>query len=327
MDTPLPDTGPPRPGGDRDLRLARRLDAGGAADGLEGGADPLHDVLRAVRPSAAAVDTDTTDRLWAGIDAEIGRARPEHARRDRPPLRLVRRPAVRWAVAATALLTVGVSMWLAQRGPDLVAAAGADTVTWEAPDGSTVVLRPNSRLDRLDDDARAYRLDGEAFFAVAPDPDRPFTVEAGGAAVRVLGTRFDVSTWGDRTAVFVEEGRVAVRAGSPRGRGGGAEIVLEAGEAATASTSGVEVLPGASAETFLDWRRGEAAFEREPVGRVVDEIAQHFGLVIVLGPEVARESVSGVIALDSAAQALDDLGRILGGRFEPDGSGYRFVRP
>ena len=305
MSTLLPDT-------DRDLRLARRLDAGEAADG----SDALLDVLRSVQPKASALGADVSDRLWTGIEAEIGADRLA----DRAPLRLVPSHVIRWAVAALVLLAIGVSVWMTQRGPDIVAVASAEIVTWDAPDGSTVTLRPHSRLVRLDDDARAYRLEGEAFFAVARDPERPFTVEAGPGVVRVLGTRFDVSTWGERTAVFVEEGRVEVQ-------GAASEVVLGAGEAATVGVAGVRTLPTASAEAFLDWQRGEVVFERESVRRVADEIGQHFGVSVTVPGDAARESVSGVIVLESAAQALGDLGRILGGRFERGEGGYRFVRP
>ncbi len=307
MSTPLPDD-------DRDLRLARRLDAGVAPDGT----DPLHDALRAARPEASSLGADASERLWAGVAAQIGADRP--AVRDRAPLRLVRSRAMRWAVAAVVVLAIGAGLWMAQRGPAVAAVAEAEIVTWDAPDGSTVVLRPHSRLVRLGGDGRAYRLDGEAFFAVARDPERPFTVEAGPGTVRVLGTRFDVSTWGAQTEVYVEEGRVEVEATASR-------VILGAGEAATAGPTGAQALPNPSAEAFLDWQRGEAVFERASVRRVADEIGQHFGVAVSLPADEARASVSGVIVLESAPQALGDLGRILGGRFEPVGGGYRFVRP
>jgi hypothetical protein len=41
---------------------------------------------------------------------------------------------------------------------------------------------------------------------------------------------------------------------------------------------------------------------------------------------MAAETVSGIIPLESAEQVLGDLGRILGGRFEPTDDGYRFVQ-
>ena len=293
----MPDSPPPAD----DLRLARQLDAGAAPDGT----DPLHDALLSARPAPLAVEPDASERLWAGIDAAT--------REGRPALRLVR--VSRWAVAAAAVLAVGAGLWFATRGPDVVAVAQAEVETWAAPDGSTVTLRPNSRLVRLGD--RAYRVEGEAFFAVAPDPDRPFSVETNAATVTVLGTRFDVSTWGDRTAVFVDEGRVEVR--GPLGAS-----VLGAGESATVAPGGRVIAASASAASALDWQRGEAVFEREPVERVLAEVGQHFGITVSAAYGVEDQAISGVLSLDSPAVALDALGRILGGRFVPDGDGFRF---
>lgn len=310
MSTPSPD--------DRDLRLARRLDAGEAPDGT----DPLHDPLRALQPEPAAQDTETAERLWARIEGEIetdsarSAIRPARAP-DRSPLRLVRPRVVRWAAAAAVLFAIGVSVWMIGR-PNAVIVATAEIVTWEAPDGSTITLRPHSRLVRLDDE-RAYRLEGEAFFDVASDPEAPFTVEAGPADVRVLGTQFVVSTWGERAEVFVREGRVRVSADAEA-------LELGAGEAAAASEASVVALPTPDADAFLDWQRGELVFEQTPLQRVADEIGQQFGISVTVPPAMASETVSGIIPLESAEQVLDDLGRILGGRFEPTDGGYRFVQ-
>lgn len=53
-------------------------------------------------------------------------------------------------------------------------------------------------------------LQGTASFAVTPNPQRLFRVEAGGVAVEVLGTRFTVEQIGERVRVAVQEGRVRV---------------------------------------------------------------------------------------------------------------------
>jgi transmembrane sensor len=59
---------------------------------------------------------------------------------------------------------------------------------------------------------------GEALFEVRPDPRRPFTVTAGDASIRDVGTRFNVYRGADNTTVSVLEGevQVSVRQGSPR---------------------------------------------------------------------------------------------------------------
>jgi ferric-dicitrate binding protein FerR (iron transport regulator) len=51
---------------------------------------------------------------------------------------------------------------------------------------------------------------GEAIFQVAPDPIRPFVVETGPLAIRVLGTQFDVYRQNLATRVSVIQGKVQV---------------------------------------------------------------------------------------------------------------------
>src|SRR6185312_16380584 len=53
-------------------------------------------------------------------------------------------------------------------------------------------------------------IEGQALFAVAHDVARPFIVSAGNAAVRAVGTQFDVYRKQTGTTVTVVEGRVAV---------------------------------------------------------------------------------------------------------------------
>ena len=80
-------------------------------------------------------------------------------------------------------------------------------------DGSIIDLNTNSDLRvRLRGDTREVRLvRGEARFQVAPDSTRPFTVVAGGAAVRAVGTAFSVRLHdSDQVDVLVAEGQVAV---------------------------------------------------------------------------------------------------------------------
>ena len=61
-------------------------------------------------------------------------------------------------------------------------------------DGSRVTLAGDSaiNLDLTDHQRRVTLLRGRVYFQVAPDPQRPFLVEAGEARVRVTGTRFEV---------------------------------------------------------------------------------------------------------------------------------------
>lgn len=308
MSTPLPPE-------DRDLRAARQLEAG------ETSGDALLNVLEPFRAEPASVDAETADRIWAKVEAQTRPATSPRAA-DRQPVRGLLRVRTRrmgWAAAAVLACLAGLTVWTLLQSPQaLVAEAGATALDVASPDGSTITLRPHSRLVRIDDDGRQYQLEGEAYFAVARDTEHPFSVETATGTVRVLGTEFDVSTWGMRTTVFVAEGRVELAAA-------GQAVELTRGEAAWASDAGIERDSAAVAETYLDWRDDRLVFDRQPAGRVADELAQHLGRTILLPDAVAAETLSGTLTLDDTA--LDQFGRVLGGTFTrgPEGEA-RFSR-
>ncbi len=82
-------------------------------------------------------------------------------------------------------------------------------------DGTRITLSPLStvRYNRLPPtNKREVLLEGEAFFDVARDPDRPFYVYSGGIVTKVLGTSFRVKSDPDanRIVVAVKSGKVAV---------------------------------------------------------------------------------------------------------------------
>ncbi|MEI9806510.1 MAG: FecR domain-containing protein [Bacteroidota bacterium] len=66
------------------------------------------------------------------------------------------------------------------------------------PDGTTVWLNAGSKL-YYDGDftgaTREVRLEGEAFFDVVKQPDRPFVVHTSGIDIKVLGTAFNVKSY------------------------------------------------------------------------------------------------------------------------------------
>ena len=82
-------------------------------------------------------------------------------------------------------------------------------------DGTRVWVNAGSRLiypSAFDDDRREIYAEGEIYIEVAHDAARPFTVHTGKMDVRVLGTRFYVSSYGrDRTQeVVLRSGSVNV---------------------------------------------------------------------------------------------------------------------
>lgn len=269
-----------------------------------------------------APQPEQSARMWAAIEAETAEAHGAEAKETATIFALP--SAFRWAVAASVAIAAVVA-WLVLTGapePVQVAAASTSIETYTAPDGSTIRLRPHSTLYRIEiDGARRYQLAGEAFFDVTTRPE-PFIVEAGALRVEVLGTRFTTHTWG-QPAVYLQEGRVQVSTGR-----GGERVTLQPGQRSALTADGTLTPPTeADSVAALDWLRQEIAFQSEPAASVVAELEQHFDVTIALPDDVAREPLSGRIALEAPAQSLSDLGLVLGGRFERVGDGtYRFVQ-
>lgn len=121
----------------------------------------------------------------------------------------------RWAAAlaaAAALVVAYVGYWRPQHYASDAATEVGALRTLHLPDGSVVKLNTNSEIavGFSPAERRVELLRGEASFAVAKNPARPFTVTANGVAVRAVGTAFNVRLAAQSVEVLVLEGRVKV---------------------------------------------------------------------------------------------------------------------
>lgn len=79
------------------------------------------------------------------------------------------------------------------------------------PDGSHLVLNSFSGIEYPADfpqRGRNLNLKGEAWFDIAPDPSRAFSITAGPVTVKVLGTSFNIRETPDSVLVALESGSV-----------------------------------------------------------------------------------------------------------------------
>lgn len=125
-----------------------------------------------------------------------------------------RMPTLR--IAALLVLAVGIGWMLRQWLPatKTVSIQSYATVLRDTlSDGSVVTLNKNSALSwpgRFHGDTRKVGLQGEAFFNVAPDKDKPFIIQVNDVTIKVIGTSFNVRSVRGHTQVIVETGAVQV---------------------------------------------------------------------------------------------------------------------
>ena len=167
------------------------------------------------------------DAIWQRLKLPTATPAPRvrqlvSARRAKAPLR--------WA-AAVGLLALAIGgllpyarHWQATSTPGTTAATGwtryhnttQQNQILRLPDDSRVTLHPGSSLRYAAGLAGARRevyLEGEAFFQVHKNPDRPFLVLTNQVVTTVLGTSFDVKAYpgSAQALVAVREGKVAVQ--------------------------------------------------------------------------------------------------------------------
>lgn len=140
-------------------------------------------------------------------------------------------------------------------------------------DGSVAAINTSSELEvNMQPRLRAVKLErGEAWFAVAKDPDRPFVVESGPVRVRAVGTAFSVRKREDGSDVLVTEGVVEVWTEDgktpPRRVAAGERVFADNG-------AGILVPPKAEADLTrqLAWRDGQIVLD----GQTLAEAAAEF---------------------------------------------------
>jgi transmembrane sensor len=145
-----------------------------------------------------------------------------------------RRTVTFGSLAAAAALAVGLFVWSRPlpADPTLSAPALSATTTPRLvtlSDGTVVQLNTGGEVsERFTAATRHVTLTrGEAHFAVAKNPARPFIVQAGALQVRAVGTAFNINLQSAAVDVIVTEGRVQLTTGRPDAP------ALNAGERAT----------------------------------------------------------------------------------------------
>ena len=235
---------------------------------------------------------------------------------ERPSRGLSRRTLMIGAFVGTGALAAG-SLVL----PDLLVGLRADHTTAtaeirriELADGSVVTLGPASAIDV--DYATAHRtvklLAGMAYFEVAANPSRPFSVLSGEVEATALGTAYDVSNDAGIVSVSVNHGRVAARTtnGSI-----GEELVAGDWIVFDPENLGIASRGSREAAQIAAWRSGMIVADRETVSALVARVSRWLpGKVVIADPYLGSRLVSGVFDLGDPLRALEALVRPFGAR-------------
>ncbi len=274
-------------------------------------------------PSGPAEAGDA-DAVWARLRTVVA-APPVPARKVR---------SIPWQAAAAVVLALGTGLLWRALGPltpqtpaaaplrEYVAKQG-EWVSFRLPDGTQVMLGPASRLRSTvapDRGPRTVTLDGEAYFVVRHDADRPFTVHTPRGVARDLGTRFTVQAYPGDSAVdvVVAEGVVSLAASA----GERDSLVLAAGALGHVTAAGrLTAELGVPLGRYLAWTEGRLEFRGTPLSEAVVRLGRWYDLDVRLAdPELGRTRLAASFKDESATEALQVIAATAGLRLERRGA-------
>ena len=152
-------------------------------------------------------------------------------------------------------------------------------------DGTKVFLNADSKLtvpDSFSPQQRIVRLNGQAFFDVMPDENRPFYIETNNAIIEVVGTSFDVKSYDDdeKIRVVVQEGTVELKKAEEKAE----KLVINKGYLGSlnrdAGSFSRELVEDVS--VYTGWKEGRLVFKNTPFEEVLAHIKRWYDVDVIL---------------------------------------------
>lgn len=163
-------------------------------------------------------------------------------------------------------------------------------------DGTKVNLNSGSSLSfpsKFIDSERIVVLEGEAYFEVEHDHDKPFKVVSGHQIIQVLGTKFNVKHYPDDNVITTSlyEGKVSVH-----DKVFNKTVDLIPGEISNLSDEFPIYKYSGNIEKELAWNTGLFIFNKTSFKEVIMEISRWYNLDVKYNDEIPDDKFSGELS-------------------------------
>jgi len=198
-----------------------------------------------------------------------------------------------WRIAASILIIVG-AIWftssIVNKGTteaEILSIASANEVKKDTlPDGSVATLNKHSVLtypSSFKGKTRKVKLEGEAFFNVKANKEKPFIIDVNDVQVKVVGTSFNVKSNNGVTEVIVETGIVQVTKD-------GQMIELQAGERTSLGQTDTVATKQVSDDKLYNYYVSKTfVCDNTPLWKLVEKLNEAYTANIRIGREELRK--------------------------------------
>lgn len=242
----------------------------------------FHRLKKVWEAAAPATFCPDAGLAWQKVQARLcsKEAPAEDSRQEQPAARS-RWLLTTWSVAAAvALLALSLGVYLLSGKQETFIPDGltkhATSIQEKQElllaDGSRVWLNQQSKIycpEQFMGSSREVYLEGEAFFEVSHQPEKPFIVHTEQSRIEVLGTSFNLQS-GSTTQLQLTTGRLAFSSARVPQKA----LILEAGEAII--QEGEKLSKTAIPANYLAWKTGEFLFTDTPLEEVFRLLEQYY---------------------------------------------------
>ena len=163
--------------------------------------------------------------------------------------------------------------------------AGQKSVLFLA-DGSKVWLNAASKISYVKDftnqSTREVHLDGEAFFEVAHDPQKPFVVHTPGIQIKVLGTSFNVRAYDEEEVITTTlvTGKVRLEQSEGQGKTFGVLELKPSQRAEFDKQSRIVNVREVQEVNADSWKEDKLVFDDESIDNVFRQMERRYRVAI-----------------------------------------------
>ena len=159
-------------------------------------------------------------------------------------------------------------------------------------DGTHVWLNSDTRLSYpsvFTGNERRIFLEGEAYFEVAKNADKPFIVETADQTLTVLGTEFNIYAYAEESKVVTTliEGSVSVSING----GEGGTYILTPGQQSALTTGGNYVINHVDVADVIAWKNGFFAFDELSLEQAMIKLARWYNVEVRYQSEETKRIV------------------------------------
>lgn len=218
----------------------------------------------------------------------------------------------RYALVAAAVLTgvvLTAAIWLTKKQSydinntpvtafakakykEIIQAAADERREVTLPDGSAVTLNYGSSIKLADDYNQQQRwvyLEGEAFFSVKPNRQKPFVVITGKNATSALGTSFKVRNYaGEKVSdIMLATGKVKVQSMLSQSTRG--DLILIPGEKAYCDNGNLPVKTSFDLAMLDNWRSLKIELDKANLDKIIATLEFNYGVQVKLQNKPVKE--------------------------------------